>query len=511
MDREKYYKFTMFGVLAIAFGYTLVRAWFVPVFHDEAVTTVYFSKLPFYRILSRYHPNNHILNTFLIKGFTQIFGVSEFVVRIPALIGHLLYLTGMYKICRLVAKREVMVGGCILLTLNPFMLELFSAARGYGLSLGLFSLAAYFLLKRAHCKGFDEFKSYTFLSITLLAFAAMAHFSFFQIYISFLVIVLIFDLVPFGHYRSYRLSWKDWLAGLWPGSIGVLAFCLYPVYAIKKKALDQNLYVTGEGFWKDTVTSLVQDALYGKYNDNEKIIFLVKYFAGILVGVSVVVLLMLIIRKDLDRKDEAPGRYLLLVTGWLLATVCLMFFQFEFFKFKYVTGRLAVFFIPLFMLTAVVVWGLSQDIQQKLKRTIVQASFWFLVLLTSAHFYNSMDSKRVYICPYAADTREMLQDVRVIRQSQGKLQAPARIATHWLFSPMVNFYIMKDKMTWLKPLPYRPVVYGDEDYFYFFSAESPYVKGDADIEDDLKSSSNLDLKVVNDYETTKTYLAIKNN
>lgn len=493
----------MYAVLAVAFGYTLLRAWLVPVFHDEAATVVYFCGLPYDRILDRHHPNNHFFNTVLIKVCIRLWGMSEIIIRIPALIGHVLYLVGIYKICRLVARREVMVGGCVLLTLNPFMLELFSAARGYALSLGFFSLATYFLLGRLQSKSLADAKRCILWAVMLMSLSAVSHFSFFQIYASFLVLIFAIDRFYVHRPSPLQLSWRDWSVILFISLAIVAVFCVYPVYRIRKVASDQNLYVQNESFWNGTVAGLIQDILYGQYSHFSQAGLLVKYFVGIFAALACI----LVIKEILHRAQGLLVKCLEVMGVWLIGTVCLMFLQFELFGFQYVTGRLAVFFIPMFMFIVVLVWSLSANIKRSLNRRLAQAGFWLLTLLVLMHFFWSADLKYVHNCPYTADTREMLQDIKAIRLEQGKTLERTALATHWMFSPVINFYIMKEQLAWLRILPYRPSVQGDEEYFYFFSAESPYVQSEPDLQADIRNLGSLDVSIVKEYETTKTYLA----
>ena len=91
----------------IVFLYTSIRAYFLSMTHDEAITFLNHARGSFSDIFTyagQIMANNHLLNTFLIKIFTSLFGISEFVIRIPALIGHGLYLVGVYKVLGLFLK-----------------------------------------------------------------------------------------------------------------------------------------------------------------------------------------------------------------------------------------------------------------------------------------------------------------------------------------------------------------------------------------------------------------------
>ena len=77
----------IFALLALTLGGAGLRLAFLfqPMVHDEAVTYVYFASRPLGFALSYYpFPNNHLLNTLLVKASTGIFGNSPPALRLPA-------------------------------------------------------------------------------------------------------------------------------------------------------------------------------------------------------------------------------------------------------------------------------------------------------------------------------------------------------------------------------------------------------------------------------------------
>src|SRR4030042_6194995 len=94
------------GIAAIIFSYTCIRSILLSIVNDEAVTYFFFVSIPIKDIYLLNAPdahlaNNHLLNTLLIKLFTNFLGNYEFVLRIPALLGHVLYMSAVYRILRL--------------------------------------------------------------------------------------------------------------------------------------------------------------------------------------------------------------------------------------------------------------------------------------------------------------------------------------------------------------------------------------------------------------------------
>ena len=83
---------------------------------------------------------NHVLNSLLARFSTQAFGMSQFTMRLPAMLGAALYLLAVASIVTRVAPTRRLLGFAIL-TCNPFMLDYLVAARGYSLALGLLACA----------------------------------------------------------------------------------------------------------------------------------------------------------------------------------------------------------------------------------------------------------------------------------------------------------------------------------------------------------------------------------
>ena len=92
---------------------------------------------------------NHFLNTLLTKSAYLVAGGSEFVLRLPNLLGYAMYIGFAALILFRYARPTVACAGCVLLNLNPYVLDFFTLSRGYGLSLGFLMGALFFLLEGA--------------------------------------------------------------------------------------------------------------------------------------------------------------------------------------------------------------------------------------------------------------------------------------------------------------------------------------------------------------------------
>ena len=126
------------GAVAFLFAVNVYRAWTQSVTIDEARSYNLFIAEPISRMFAVYDATNHVLQTVLSKISIRVFGLSEFTLRLPTVLGGLLYLVSGYRLSRYLFGRGWLLTLSVLaLGLNPAVLDYLSAARGYGLGLGL--------------------------------------------------------------------------------------------------------------------------------------------------------------------------------------------------------------------------------------------------------------------------------------------------------------------------------------------------------------------------------------
>lgn len=105
-----------------------------PMRYDEAVTYMYFVRLPWADALSTYtYPNNHLFHTFLAKLAVSAFGNEPWALRIPALLAGIAIIPASYAVARqLYGARAAMIAVALVSTSG--VLVMFSTnARGYTL------------------------------------------------------------------------------------------------------------------------------------------------------------------------------------------------------------------------------------------------------------------------------------------------------------------------------------------------------------------------------------------
>ncbi len=132
-------------LLLLLFVTNIYRAATQSITHDEAVTWEW---LPFSGTVSEFFDspigNHHPLNNLFSKILTSEFGLSEIAMRIPSLLGGLLYFYAVYRLSALLfGESFLFLLSVSLLSLNPFLLDYLSCARGYAGGLGFLFYAIY--------------------------------------------------------------------------------------------------------------------------------------------------------------------------------------------------------------------------------------------------------------------------------------------------------------------------------------------------------------------------------
>ncbi|HLU40705.1 MAG TPA: hypothetical protein VK081_15070, partial [Planctomycetota bacterium] len=106
--------------------------------HDEALTWQLYVAGPFAAVVLHYDANHHVLHTLLCRASAAAFGDGELALRVPALLAAAVYLL---VARRLTVGQRADARGLLafgLLAANPFVLDYFALARGYGLALAAF-------------------------------------------------------------------------------------------------------------------------------------------------------------------------------------------------------------------------------------------------------------------------------------------------------------------------------------------------------------------------------------
>lgn len=235
----------------ICFVYVICRAYAIPLTYDEIWTIESLfdrtaSDIFTYKELGS---NSHLLNSLCIWFFhqneAQLQWSEPLLYRLPNVLAFLLYAWFTIRLMRSLPAGRLQVMAFVLCFCNPFLLEFFSLARGYGLALAFTSASLYYL---------NQFRlqssSTPTLTLIWASFAVLANFTWLNFYL-----VLLPVLVYLGWTKTSRvyISRSFW-AGLALPSLILVAIILKPI--IKLRQGDELWYGGQTGLVYDTFTSL---------------------------------------------------------------------------------------------------------------------------------------------------------------------------------------------------------------------------------------------------------------
>jgi hypothetical protein len=188
----------LFGLVAAGFfTYAVLRAARAPITFDEAATQLTYLSSGVFAVFDLRSANNHFLYTLLAR-LTGIFaGSGELGLRLPSLLGYLLYLGFSWAILKRFFGRFLALAGFLLLNLNPFVLEFFSLGRGYGLALG-FEMAAmysYLVFLDSNRRARDAGNRALAASLLLALVSALANLSFLNLLMGLWVFTILLFLI----------------------------------------------------------------------------------------------------------------------------------------------------------------------------------------------------------------------------------------------------------------------------------------------------------------------------
>ncbi len=253
------------------FIFIIVKAAVVQVTTDEAYTLSMLTKESVWNLVSyeSSYTNNHILNTLLCKLSFSIFDMNQVAGRLPNILSFVLYFWFVGQFSRRFFSDDfvalmfvaVMVG-------NPYMLEFFSLARGYGLSITLMMTSIYYAARYV----LEQHRQSLPISLLFAILSVYAQFALLHFFLGLNFLIFIFEIQKYIKTKNIR----EILRGIGTQIIAasLLAILVYaPFKAILKD--NQISYYGSKNIWDDSVVSLISHSVYGQgyFSDQTVIVF----------------------------------------------------------------------------------------------------------------------------------------------------------------------------------------------------------------------------------------------
>ena len=171
--------------------YVGIRSSSVPFTHDEAANYSGFIRGGILPLFNIDEASNHFLNTWLEKISFVFFGNHEFTLRLPSFAGLFIFLISGFFSLGFLKRPLFKILGAAILVLNPYVLDFFSLARGYGLALGCLSASIYHALRAWR----DHDNSSLAKALLWAGLATLANLTFLNVFVALCVVFFVHEVV----------------------------------------------------------------------------------------------------------------------------------------------------------------------------------------------------------------------------------------------------------------------------------------------------------------------------
>ncbi len=457
--------------------YTALRADRLSMTHDESST--YLNTLPvpvlecFYEAHCWQTANLHMTNTVGMQFWVTLLGPTEWAIRLPNVLGHLVYLVFSFLlVTRLTREPAIQVMGFLVLNANPYLLDFFSLARGYGLANVGMMVSLYYLMRQIQAPK----AAYAWGIALAGAFAVFSNFTWLIFYAALgatIVLVMIAGRTGVQQPGTLFVGSKGAIRTRWQGFIPWLivavimgALLLFPISQLSK--LGEFKY-GNDSLWR-SFHYLITDSLYGESYFSSQTIRVFKWLS-IFLSLAAFTFAALSFWK---KEEEPTQRYFQVITALIGILLVGLVVQYYLLGAKYVIHRKAVFFIPLggLMLTLLVTYV------HKNWRIPAQVFAWVIAVFAVWHGtrFANLDYCREWI--YDSGTEEMVQFV----DQQVPEGDTIRLGMHWLYSHTAHFYRETKGLTSFHPIEYSKDLRTDTYYDYYYVPKGEGAKLDSTYE-----------------------------
>lgn len=471
------------GSIVAAFGvYVVLRAWWLPVTVDESATALnHVPRVLFDTLLFKKeaNPNNHILNTVLIKICTGIFGWHHFVLRIPVLIGAFLYAwASLHLVRKIVDNAWLRAFGLLLLFGNPFLLEFFSLARGYGLAVGLMTAALWF----AWC--FLESNNPKKLRLAMI-FGGLAVYANFTLLIFFAPFSCMLLLASWQLNPTLLRFWqqsKPWLATF-------AIFSLLWVTPLRRLSKDSEILNWNQlGTYFESLQRSIRAAINANaYLGSDSDLTLT--WLAVVGACAIGAIALWRWKENKFRLSSDPRIFLVLL---LFGAVATNLAQVHLTKTPYLQARLALFYWPLFTLSLASGAAWVYERFGLKKAWFVMVPLLLILLINNGRTLNLRSSFEWY---HDSDTFTILEYLKKLHIAEGRSE-PYSFETEWFMQNSFMYHLEKGNYgydKYVKQVPFHGPRPPQKDTDFYYAVNHDTVKDVLDVYDIILRVPNSSL------------------
>lgn len=416
----------------LLFTYLIARALTVSITADEAGSWQMFASKGeiFPSTYDYYSANNHALNTALMMLFEKLFGTSAFVLRLPNVLAGGLFIFSTAMMVRRFPSPLIAVLAFVVMNTNPYMLQYFNVARGYGLAAGLMAFSFWQLWKY-----FDDGAMLKNLVAASLAasLAVFANYTYLNLFLPLAAFTGLFILFHRGAKQMNTRSRFVHTSVISVFVIAVLAVVIPIGNAIK--AGGGFWEATYENFWTESVASVINGILFNVGNNDPRLIYKCVIFAGEIYFVASIAILgrAFILRKE----GSIPYFPLFVFTVLSLSGISVML-QHVLLGLEYPVQRIGLFMVwPLLLLISLAA-GTSQK-----NNWFTVAPFALLTAFLAWHFASTASSWREAFSPASEQVNEA---VAILQEKTSGDERVRIVVDPILTSNGFDFYISTGRL-----------------------------------------------------------------
>jgi hypothetical protein len=440
----------------IAFGYVAIRASLLNFTYDEIWTVTDFVPLGLMDILncSPCDANNHIVNTYLIKLFYLIKNNSVFLARVPNLMALGFFIFFSYKTSKSFFSPIIGLSFFVILLFNPFILDFFGLARGYGIALAFMMASIYFLFQYF---SFQKSK-YAFISLGLSAFSVICNYPFLNYFLGVLFIInfyyffSIFKSKAFLKFSAFSLA-----------ITAVLGLIIYE--PIRKLIKGKGLYYGGASdFYHDTLGTLTTHTLYNPYDFENAFVILNIFLVIFLVIASLNFNIKNFSLKSLTQNRKGLFTILLLIP--ILSNIT----QFYLLNTLYLIDRTALLYYPLIMLV-LAVW--ADDVVYRKFKPVTIFITGCIAIFSFINFSSNASLLKTVTWEHDSRTSEILAWLNRKGEEENRV---IKFDSSWPFQMGVRYYMDKfgfRNIEYVKKE--RQVVDSEAEFYIYYNKSLPKV------------------------------------
>jgi hypothetical protein len=428
----------------------------VPITFDEVSASTYYPKFTFKEIIlyPGDWPSNHVLNTLFIKASESVFGIEPWSVRLPNMLAFVFIFWIIYLLAAQYFNKSVALFFLpfAIVFCNPFLLDFFGLARGYGLSNAFMAGSVFCLLR--YTSSFAP--RWYFLTVVLSMMAAYANFTLLLYWVA-VQGVLIVALVAGGlagqieTARILRILIMTLIL-----AAGFMALCYMPLY--KMQSTNQFMYWSKTGFYTDTLLDQVARFRYGLRYWGIPDFYAADVVLLLLTITGISVVYKIFTRRLSAIRDPLVVSFLLLLSVWIVNMA-----QTIILGTPYLNGRTALSYYVLF---AFVLMFLVRDLAEGIswfKKIAVPPIIVFFCL----HLILAFNLRSVQEWDFDANTYRVLDYIHKYQKMHPDVKT-VDLNTTWIFNPSFSFYVLTGKVPWLNLIPMQTTIdTASQTQFYY--------------------------------------------